>query len=113
MLRSIHPVLRVRFSDWMTEQNGFLSICSDVEPYENRIKTDDFADFIEDAIFACGFHSVEEACESLMGPNLFRIWLKVMRAVAANTRLKERTDDKLNMPAVQKNPSRRRRAGYC
>lgn len=89
-----------------------LSICSDLAPYENRITRDEFGDFIESAVFACGFHSVEEACESLLGPDQFRIWLKVMRAVVANTQLKERTEDKLSTRPVR-NPSPRRRTGYC
>jgi hypothetical protein len=59
-----------------------LSLCSDLEPYENRIAPDVFVDFIESAVFASGFHTVEEACESLIGPDLFRIWLK--RCVALN-----------------------------
>lgn len=73
-----------------------LSICSDLEEYENRIAPGEFADLIESAVFACGFQSVEEACESLMGPDLFRMLLKPMRAVVANNRLREHIDDKLN-----------------
>jgi hypothetical protein len=65
-----------------------LKICSELEPFENRIAPDELNNFIESAVFACGFHSLEEACECLIGRDLFRIWLRLMRAVAANSRLK-------------------------
>lgn len=54
-----------------------LRSCSDLEAYENRITPDEYAGFIESAVFACGFHSLEEACESLIGPELFSTWQRV------------------------------------
>lgn len=89
-----------------------LKICSELEPYEHRIAQDEFLDLIESAVFACGFTSVEEACECLIGPELLRIWLKVMPAIAANSRLKEQIDDKHNTRSVG-GSLRRRRTGYC
>ena len=88
-----------------------LSICSDLESYENKIAPGEFTDFIESAVFACGFRSLEEAGESLMGPDLFRMWSHVMDVVAANTRLREHIDDILT--SLVHNSPRRRRTGYC
>lgn len=68
-VRSSTPAL-----DGRTER--LLQICSELEPYQNRLAPDDFSDFIESAAYACGFDSLEEACESLIGPELFCIFLK-------------------------------------
>lgn len=89
-----------------------LKIWSELEPYQHLIAPDEFLDFIESAVFACGFNSLEDACECLMGPELFRMCLKVMQAVAANSRLTERIDDKLNTGSAESS-LRRRRTGYC
>jgi hypothetical protein len=88
-----------------------LAMCSELEQYETKMAPDDFADWIESAALACGFLSVYEACECLLGSELFRLHLKVMHAVAAEKRL-EHVDGNPNGEFFERSP-RRQRTRYC
>jgi hypothetical protein len=89
-----------------------LKICSELEQYEAQIAPDDFRDWIESAVIACGFISVYEACECLLGPELFQLHLKTMHAIAAQTARAEHVNENL-YESVFETPRRRQRTRYC
>lgn len=57
--------------DERTEQ--LLRIFSELEAQEATMSQDQFSDLLQQAALACGFSDAGEACESLLGPVLFKL----------------------------------------
>ena len=88
-----------------------LSIHTDLEPYMDRMGRDQFGDFLESATFACGFGSLDEACEALIGPQLFHLLSAMIRTVAASDGRKAHVDEKFGTQLLE-NSSQRPRPGH-